>query len=197
MPSSKEETYLRRVAVLPFKDLTLEMVGSNVVQKGVPLSSFIKEESPDSPAGVVQQLVFERLREMAGLDLISPDRAGGIVEQVVSTSLKATLKDAVIAIGKELEADAVLVGYVYRFRERKGFDYSVEKPASVAFELQLFDCRNGSIIWKSGFDKTQTSLFEDIMQVRRFIRDKGRWVTVRELSSEGVEEVLKKFPLKP
>lgn len=197
MPPGDTGLYIRRVAVLPFRDLTAESLSPHMGQRNIPVSGFVKEEAPDSPAGIVQQLVFERLKEMGGLDLVSPDRTGGIVDQVVSASLKASFADAVLAIGKELEADAVLVGYVYRFRERKGFDYSVEKPASVAFELQLFDCRNGGIIWKVVFDQTQTSLFENIMQVTRFIKDKGRWVTVRELSAQGVEEVLKKFPSKP
>jgi hypothetical protein len=35
---------------------------------------------------------------------------------------------------------------------------------------------------------------EDIFQISSFVKEGGKWVTVKELTEEGMEEVLKKFP---
>jgi hypothetical protein len=86
------------------------------------------------------------------------------------------------------------MGYVYRYRERKGYSYSAEKPASVAFAIHLIRVNDGAIIWRGSFDKTQTSLMDYILQILSFYKNGGRCVTAKELTEEGMEEVLKKFP---
>ena len=71
-----------------------------------------------------------------------------------------SLVDAVRKAGAELEADGVIVGFVYRYRERVGYNYAAEKPASIFFEIQLFRSNDGALVWKGIFDKTQTSLWK-------------------------------------
>jgi len=88
----------------------------------------------------------------------------------------------------------VLVGLLYRYRERRGYDYSVEKPASIYFEVQMYRCRDGVLLWRGVFDKTQTSLMEDVLEVKSFIKERGRWVRVKELAQEGVEQILSRLP---
>jgi hypothetical protein len=83
---------------------------------------------------------------------------------------------------------------VYRFRERKGFSLSVEKPASVAFEIHLIRVSDGAIVWRGIFDKTQASLMENLLQIASFIKEGAKWVTAKELAAEGMDEVLKDFP---
>lgn len=52
--------------------------------------------------------------------------------------------------------------------KRKGMpSYSVEKPASVAFEIHLFRVSDGALVWKGRFDKTD-SLMEDVLQASAF-----------------------------
>ncbi len=97
-------------------------------------------------------------------------------------------------VGDELEADGIMLGYVYRYRERKGYAYSAEKPASVAFEIHLIRVSDGAVVWKGIFDKTQTSLMEDMLQISSFLKERGRWVTAKELTAEGMDEVLREIP---
>ena len=92
------------------------------------------------------------------------------------------------------EADGIVVGYVYRFRERKGYPYSVKRPASVAFEIHLVRVKDGAIVWRGNFDKTQTSLMENLLQMSWFFREGGQWVTAEELAREGVERLLDTYP---
>ncbi len=90
--------------------------------------------------------------------------------------------------------DAILVGYVFRYRERMGYPYSVEKPASVAFDLHLVRVKDGVIVWRGAFDRTQTSLMENIFQLSSFFSWGGKWVTAKELSAVGLAAILKTFP---
>ncbi|HOK06670.1 MAG TPA: hypothetical protein PLN44_04200 [Syntrophales bacterium] len=185
----------KRIAVLPFQDLSPDEYAALAVAAKVPISSLKGESSPGVPARIVQDLFWERLAAKGHFDLVSTDRTAGILSQVIHTDGNMGLPEGMVRIGRQLEADGVLVGYVYRFRERKGYDYGVEKPASVAFEVQLFRCRDGDLVWKATFDKTQTSLMENMLQISNFVKDRGRWITARELAAEGVEEVLKRFPV--
>jgi hypothetical protein len=87
-----------------------------------------------------------------------------------------------------------VLGYLYRFRERKGESFAVEQPASVAFEIHLIRVEDGALVWRGAFDRTQGSLMEDLLQISSFYREKGRWVTAEELAAGGLKEVLKTFP---
>ena len=87
-----------------------------------------------------------------------------------------------------------MTGYLYRYRERKGVSYTVEQPASVSFEIHLLRVSDGALVWRGSFDKTQSSLMENVLQFSSFFRGKGKWVTAEELAEEGIEQVLKTFP---
>lgn len=97
-------------------------------------------------------------------------------------------------VGREIGADGIVAGYLFYYVERKGFDYSAEKPASVAFCVHLIDVKSGVSVWKGVFDKTQSSLMENIFDILPFIKGGGKWLTAEELSREGIKEILKGFP---
>jgi hypothetical protein len=99
-----------------------------------------------------------------------------------------------IQMGKELKADFVMLGILFRFEERVGSSLGVEKPASVAFDLHLFRLRDGVRVWDGKFDETQKPLFDNLLQTGSFIRRKAQWLTAAELAEVGMEEMLKKLP---
>jgi hypothetical protein len=88
----------------------------------------------------------------------------------------------------------VVAGYLYRFRERKGESFAVEKPASVAFEIVMMRADSEEIVWRGLFDRTQKSLLEDIFQLASFLKGKGRWLKAEELLEDGIEQVMETFP---
>lgn len=184
----------KRIAVLPFQQVSPEDATFKTVRCPVCGLVFSTEKSPQGSEKVVEEIFFEQLKEWKHLTLIPSDRAGGIYERVAGGLLKADPIKTLMQVGRELEADGIILGYVYRYRERKGYSYSAETPASVAFEIHLIRVSDGAIVWRGIFDKTQTSLMEDILQISSFFKEGGKWVTVKELTAEGMEEVLKKFP---
>jgi len=99
-------------------------------------------------------------------------------------------------VGRDLNADAVITGHVFCFRERVGYPLSVEKPASVAFGIYLVRTSDGVILWKGIFTRTQQSLFENLLQARSFIKGGGKWLTSEELADLGLGEIMASFPLR-
>lgn len=190
----EKENVFKRIAVLPFQQPDADEAARNAVFMVLPASVIKTENNAKSPERIVQDIFWEQIAASKKYELVSPDRTGGIYEQVATTSFKVTLPEAIRKMGEELDADGAVIGYVRRFRERQGVDYSVEKPASVSFEIHLYRCRDGVLVWRGIFDKTQTSLMENLYRASYFVKERGRWITATELAAEGMEDVLTKFP---
>jgi hypothetical protein len=99
-----------------------------------------------------------------------------------------------IQLGKTLNMDFILVGYLFRFEERIGSRIGAEKPASVGFDVHLIRLRDEKIVWTGKFDETQKPLSENLFKIGSFIRRKASWLTAEELSNVGMDEMLKRFP---
>lgn len=120
-------------------------------------------------------------------------------EMVVKTlpsaeSLEEKPEDLAQRLALQLRSDSVLIGWVFRYRERIGNAWGARQPASVAFVALLFNGRDGELMWRGRFDETQKPLSEDILALSSFMRRGGRWVTARELAADGVNRVLLTFP---
>ncbi len=105
-----------------------------------------------------------------------------------------TPRDLAMELGRNLNADYVMVGLVWRYQERKGSPMGVESPASVAFSLFLVKVENGSLAWKSTFDKTQTSLSENLFDAPMFFKKGLKWLTAEELAAYGAGGVIRNMP---
>jgi hypothetical protein len=101
---------------------------------------------------------------------------------------------AAIQLAKELNVDFIFVGYLFRFEERIGSRIGAEKPASVGFDVHLLRVRDGKRVWDGKFDETQQALSENLLKLGSFVRRKASWLTAEELSSVGIDEMLKRLP---
>jgi hypothetical protein len=99
-----------------------------------------------------------------------------------------------VQVGRALGADAVLGGFIYRFRDRTGKDYGVDEVASVAFDLHLIRVRDGRIQWSGRIDETQQPLSSNILNIKKFINRGGKWVTSRQMALEGIEALIAEMP---
>lgn len=184
----------RRLAVMPFQQVSPELVATYAAQNALSASVLKTDNDLKSPERFLQDFFMERMSAYPQFELVSPDRVRGIYKRVNSNSFRATLPRVMKEVGEELNADGIVVGYLYRYQERKGYDYSVEKPASVFFEIHLFRVQDGALVWKGVFNKTQSSLMENVLGVSYFLKDKGRWLTAKELAMEGMEDTVRRFP---
>jgi hypothetical protein len=99
-----------------------------------------------------------------------------------------------IQLGKELDVDFIIVGYLFRFEERIGSRIGADRPASVGFDVHLLRIRDGKRVWDGKFDETQQALSENLLKMGSFVRRKASWLTAEELSSVGMDEMLKRLP---
>jgi hypothetical protein len=143
---------------------------------------------------IVEEVFVDKLHELKEVELIPLDKVQGVYKRIASESLKEPLLNILKKVGHELGADVLAVGYVYRYTEREGYNYSVKHPASVAFEIHLIKTIDGSIIWRGFLDKTQKSLMEDVFQMSSFFKGGGKWMTARQLTEQGMNKIFETFP---
>ncbi|MBL0714613.1 MAG: hypothetical protein JJV98_13020 [Desulfosarcina sp.] len=91
--------------------------------------------------------------------------------------------------GRAMGADHVILGKIWRFREREA-----NLGASAGFMVYLVQVDNGRRVWQGRFDRTQTTLFEDLRESRIFFKEGARWLSAEELSRFGIEQMLETFP---
>jgi len=99
-----------------------------------------------------------------------------------------------IQVGKTLNVDFIFIGVLFRFEERIGSHIGAEKPASVGFDVHLIRLKDEKMVWIGKFDETQRPLSENLLKMGAFVRRKASWLTAEELSSVGMDEMLKRFP---
>jgi hypothetical protein len=100
-----------------------------------------------------------------------------------------SLDDRAVALGKQVGADAVIFGRVFRFQKRVGTQYGATQPASVWFELAVVDVNSGEVIWQDQFDETQQPLTSNLLNWWMFWRAGPRWMSAGELAGLGVERM--------
>jgi hypothetical protein len=97
-------------------------------------------------------------------------------------------------LASEVGADSVLVGWVFRYSERIGSAWAVQRPASVAFVSLLFNGEDGRLLWRGKVDETQQALSQNVLGLSSFVRRGGRWLTAKQLAADGTNRVLMTFP---
>ncbi|MBW1695951.1 MAG: hypothetical protein JRH18_04575 [Deltaproteobacteria bacterium] len=141
----------------------------------------------------VQALLKERRKDF---ELVPISQAKGAMSDILlGSQQELSERELLVKIGRQLNADAILTGKVYRFVERNGTDYSTNSPASVAFDLTLLRVSDGRIMWTGHYDETQQSLFENIFKLNSFFKREGKWITAEALALEGLKKIFEEFPV--
>ena len=181
-----------KIVVLGFKPAIALGGKPDVIRSPISGTVFMAEPVSTGAADKMTTLLFDRLLEYKRFELIGPGRARALLSRLVSEDQGIGNTEIIKKIGQAFSADAVMTGQIYRWQEREGKDYSVNRPASVAFDLYLIKPEDGAVLWKGKFDKTQLSLSENLLDLRTFIKGKGKWMTVEGLAETGLDELLQK-----
>jgi hypothetical protein len=127
---------------------------------------------------LADQTEFRFVADLAVSDVLNTPavrRGGDVVERAV-------------ALGKEVGADGVIFGRVFRFNKRVGTEYGASEPASVSFELGLVSVKTGQVVWKGDYDDTQR-LKGNFLNWWMFWSRGPRWVSASELAGTGVDKL--------
>lgn len=183
---------ITRLAVVPFQKIAPQDASSTI---RCPICGTVNASGPIAKGAeiIIEGLFTDRLKDMKNVEIIPSEKVAEIYQRISANSMKQPLMQIMQNVGREIRADVIAVGYVYRFRERVGYDYSAELPASVVFEIHMISVKDGSTLWRGIFDKTQKSLMEDVFQLPSFFKGGAKWVTARELAKLGVDEAFSTF----
>lgn len=140
-----------------------------------------------------------------GLDVVTASDLGhhlgvaesGVAESGVAESPREALDARAVAAEahRKFGADAVVLGSVYRFRERSGESMGSTHPASVGFDVRILSAPAGALLWSGLFDETQVAFSANLLRAPRYPGGGMRWLTAEELARFGAGEVAQTVPL--
>ena len=184
-----------KILVLPFRDAS--MTGGESQHPRCPVCGrvFIPGEVADEAAIFLTDQLVSRLKSHTNYQIVYTGFTPASLTALYSANeTTVAAKKALADRGRRHDADGVMVGFVYRYKERVGKGYGVESPASVAFDMHLIRVADGRTIWSAHFDETQQSLGDNLFQLGSFLSRGGRWLTAEDLAKSGLEEIIEKFP---
>jgi len=178
----------REKEVKPEKNLVLLQLPLQLVYKDIcPVCG--KEILPcqiEPEAGVDFANALEKIAQKYRINLIE-----------IKPSCPEKDFDCLLKAGKEWakrnRAEYILVPVLFCWQERKGTSFSASQPARVGFHLHFFSARNGEGLWQGEFLEEQVPLSENLLEIDKFIKRGGRWVTAQELAEEGLERIFQDF----
>ncbi|HKJ23512.1 MAG TPA: hypothetical protein VKB65_01725 [Myxococcota bacterium] len=143
----------------------------------------------------ITRFVSEEL-SARGVRLIpADDFAVALVNAGIDPSLPESRRPIANVAALQFGADGVLVGEVWRFRDRTGQSLAAASPASVGFSVTLYDAPAARRLWSGTFDETQHALSENVLNARRYPGGGTRWLTAEELAKWGAQEMSRSMPV--
>ena len=140
------------------------------------------------------QLLQQKMEALETFEILPLERVEDVFLKADKGQFELRPTRSAIQLAKELNVDFIFVGYLFRFEERIGSRIGAEKSASVGFDVHLLRMKDGKRVWEGKFDETQQALSENLLKLGSFVRRKASWLTAEELSSVGMDEMLKRLP---
>jgi hypothetical protein len=107
-------------------------------------------------------------------------------EKIVKEKLQQALTQRGVGYRDGKEKQPYISVLIYRFQERKGGNFAVDKPAGVGFHMHLIE---GTVVGRTFvFDEDQKALSQDILHIGKFFKRGGKWITVDQLAEEGIDK---------
>jgi TolB-like protein len=180
------------LAILPFLVERGEDPGRGAMCplcKGV----YRKGEILPGSQNTLTRLLYQKVETMGTFKVVPLEKMEGVFSNWDMKVFEEKPIPSSVQLGKELNVDFVMTGFLFRFEERIGSSLGVEKPASVGFDVHLIRLKGEKMVWTGKFDETQRPLSENLFKIGSFVRRKASWLTAEELSSVGMDEMLKRF----
>jgi hypothetical protein len=173
---------MRKVAVVPFEpDRKLDRGGDPTAVSASVAAELVTRF-------VAEALAREGSAVVAPNDLVIAFEAKGLPLPRGDARTVAALA------AEQFGASAIVLGRVQRYREREGSAGGALRPASVAFDLELYTAPAGEKIYMAHFDHTQATLTGDLFGALRYPGGGSRWLSAAELGSWGAENAVKEVP---
>ncbi len=148
-----------------------------------------QQENLNTGALFIDSVLSDELDARPEFKLLSQERQNAILADPWRGRVQQ-----VADIGAATGCGAVLQTSISRYRERIGSTMSAERPAAVAFSMELIDVTQGVVMWTTSFDESQKALFEDIFSFNKAQKRGFKWLNVQDLTRDGLKLRLHDFP---
>lgn len=190
-----------RIALIPFVkgkyDIQIDTPLDNILTCSLRELCFVETELEEDADEKLTRHVREKLKIRYSTQLIPEALISQNYVKLMPFGDEETLKSIALKIGESVGARYVLVGAVWRYKDRAVVKGEEEMPAAVAFAVYLLDGPKKQIIWKKSFIKSQKALSDDVSNISMFLKGGMKWLTADEIAKYGVDEVFKDFSLPP
>lgn len=149
---------------------------------------------PSDAGPAMMRLVHSYLEGRYGPHVVSLDDVETAYAAIRLDGAKDTPRTLVNRLGKDLSADLMMIGTVWRYRDHGAIEGFPNKPASVAFALYLVEPYSGRLLWRGVFDQSQGFALDDMAKFSARIKMGFKWLSANELARHGVTEVFRPFP---
>lgn len=163
-------------------------------------NSLSYEQSDDSLNQIERYLTMSLyealLLETSGMpdaDILPIKKSDTEYNKMRSGKPKIYYRDIAIDVGRILDADTVMVGTISQYSDRGGSEWATDSPSTVSFSVDLLSTKDGSVIWGTSFTETQKPLFENLFEIKKFVKRKGKWITADEMAKEGARKIAQRF----
>lgn len=191
-PDKSPISGIKSIAVLPM-DRAVSKPGQEKATCALSDTVFDTSNIPPEISSRLSSVLAGFLKDDPRFKLIPEGECIGFLNAFLKADIKASQLHLIQSFGRELGVDAVLYGKLYRFEDRVGSSYSVQKPASVAFSLHLIRVSDGAILWQYTFDETQKPLTENLLNTKLYRESGLKWLTADELASYGITNACKEL----
>lgn len=155
----------------------------------------VEDPSIQSNAGaMLMRMVYATLKHRFDQHVIPLDQVQTAYTGIRLDGAKDSPRTMALRMGDSLSADLMVVGTVWRYRDRGALAGFPDKPASVAFALYVVESKTGRRIWRGVFDEAQEIALRDMAKFTKRIKMGLKWLTADELARHGVQEVFRPFP---
>jgi hypothetical protein len=169
---------LERVAVIPF-----------YAHRSYEGSSRLGGVDPGIATERLTRLMTEALLE-EGIEIVPVDEVANAIESVPRSSAVIDSKIFAEGVGKTLGATSVLIGEVQRYRDARGATTPGRHPASVLFQVTLYEAPEGFKLWAARYDYTQPPPPETGSGSEAHDAAlRQRWLTAHEIAERGTKQV--------
>lgn len=109
----------------------------------------------DGADQIITRQVYDVLQIRFADQLVSMEESAAVYADIIRDQTLDTPRKLAKKFGENLHAELVVVGTIWRFREKGTFNELPDSPASVAFYVYLMEVAGGKLLWCNAFDGTQ------------------------------------------
>jgi len=185
-----------RIALMPFLLGQLESPNALLVKPlSTPVANMAVDNRglPEEADRVINRLLTAALKQRYAARLVPWEEVVTAYGSIGQDPLNDTPRKRAIQLGQAVQADIVVVGTIWRFREKGAVEGVPDSPASVGFALYLVDVETGARLERGFFDGTQKALTEDVLGGAKQLGMGLRWLSAEELARFGIKTVLRKL----